>query len=83
VFENLLYSRLYSYVETNELLSPSQYGFREGTSTELAINEIYNYYLQNLDQGLVTCSIFLGLSKAFGTVDHKKTFRKARKTIWH
>jgi len=27
VFEKLLYSRLYSYVETNELLSPSQYGF--------------------------------------------------------
>jgi len=40
VFEKLLYSRLYSYVETNELLSPNQYGFREGTSTELAINEI-------------------------------------------
>ena len=47
VFEKLLCSRLYSYVETNELLSPSQYGFREGTSTELAINEIYNYYLHN------------------------------------
>ena len=62
VFEKLLYSRLYSYIETNELLSPSQYGFREGTSTELAINEIYNYYLHNLDQGLVTCSMFLDLS---------------------
>ena len=47
VFKKLLYSRLYSYVETNELLSPSQYGFQEGTSTELAINEIYNYYLHN------------------------------------
>ena len=45
VSEKLLYSRLYSYVETNELLSPSQYGFREVTSIELAINEIYNYYL--------------------------------------
>jgi len=71
VFEKLLYSRLYCYVETNELLSPSQYGFREGTSTELAINEVYKYYLHNLDQGLATCSIFLDLSKAFDTVNHK------------
>jgi len=79
VFEKLLYSRLYSYVETNELLSPSQYGFREGTSTELVVNEIYNYYLHNLDQGLVTCSIFLDLSKAFDTVNHKKLLEKLEK----
>jgi len=79
VFEKLLYSRLYSYIETNELLSPSQYGFREGTSTELAINEIYNYYLHNLDQGLVTGSIFLDLSKAFDTVNHKQLLEKLEK----
>ena len=79
VFEKLLYSRLHSYVETNELLSPSQYGFREGTSTELVVNEIYNYYLHNLDQGLVTCSIFLDLSKAFDTVNHKKLLEKLEK----
>ena len=79
VFEKRLYSRLYSYVETNELLSPSQYGFREETSTELAINEIYNYYLHNLDEGSVTCSIFLDLSKAFDTLNHKKLLEKLEK----
>jgi len=31
---------IYFYIETNELLSPSQYGFQEWTSTEIAINEI-------------------------------------------
>jgi len=79
VFENLLYSRLYSYIKTNELLSPSRYGFQEGPSTELAVNEIYNYYLHNLDQGLATCSIFLDLSKAFDTVNHKELLEKLEK----
>jgi len=83
VFEKLLYSRLHSYIETNELLSPSQYGFREGSSTELAINEICNHYLHNLDKGLVTWSIFSDLSKAFDMCTIKKTFRNTRKTMWY
>jgi len=48
-------------------------------SYELAINEICNYYLHNLDQGLVNCSIFLDLSKAFDTVNHKKLLEKLEK----
>jgi len=59
-------------------LSPSQCLFREGT-TELAINEIYYYYLHNLDQGLVTCSVFLDLSKTFDTVNHQKLLEKLEK----
>jgi len=72
VFEKLLHSRLYSCIETNELLPPRRYGFREGTSAELPINEIYTCYVHNLDQGLVTCSIFLDLSKAFDTEPSKR-----------
>jgi len=32
---------------------------------------MYNYYLHNLVQGLAICSIFLDLSKAFDTMNHK------------
>ena len=69
VFEKLLYFILYSYIDTNKLLSTSQYGFWEGMSTELAIKEKYYYQLHKSDQELLTCSIFLDLSKAFDTVN--------------
>jgi len=39
-------------------------------STKLAINDLQNFLTQNADKGLVTCSTFLDLAKAFDTVSH-------------
>ena len=35
IFENLIYNRLYSYIEQNKMFSTDQYGFRSGMSTSL------------------------------------------------
>jgi len=70
VFEELFYDRLYSYLEHNNLLTDCQYGISRGLSTELAINDLQNFLRKNTDKGLVTCSIFLDLAKAFDTVNH-------------
>jgi len=43
MFEKLLYDRLYSYLEHNNLLTDCQYGFRRGLSTELAVNDLQNF----------------------------------------
>ena len=40
------------------------------SSTIQAISKIYDEIVQNIDQDLYTCCIFLDLSKAFDTVDH-------------
>ena len=71
VFEKLLYTRIYSYVMRFDLLSDRQFGFRKNSSTMLAINKIYDELLSNIDQGVYSCCIFLDLSKAFDTVNHK------------
>ena len=79
VFEKLISNRVVEYVEKFELLSPEQFGFRKNFGTEYAILDIHEKLLNNLDNGLNTCSIFLDLAKAFDSVSHDILLRKLYK----
>ena len=41
IFEKMLFSRLLSYLDKNQLLSKNQFGFRPNSSTQFAISTIY------------------------------------------
>ena len=70
IFEKMLFSRLFSYLDKNQLLNKNQFGFRPNSSTQFAISTIHDKLIKNIDNGLYTCCIFLDLSKAFDTVNH-------------
>jgi len=69
LFEKVLH-RVYSYLTEHNPIDKRQYGFRENHSTELVITTIYEL-LRNFDNKLITCSLFLDLSKAFDCCDHE------------
>ena len=71
-----MYKRMTSYIEKNNLLYPSQYGFRKGHSTQHAILDIINDIQTNMNQRLLSCGIFIDLKKAFDTVDHEILLNK-------
>jgi len=52
------------------MLSSHQYGFRMGLSTTLAIYDMQENILENLEKCFITCTIFCDLSKALDTIDH-------------
>ena len=70
IFEKIIESRLVKFFDKKKIITPHQFGFRKYYSTELAVTEIQNMLLKNLDENKVTCTIFLDLAKAFDTVDH-------------
>ena len=63
IFEKLIYNRICSYLEKFDLLSNKQFRFRQNSSTVHAIGVIHDKLIQNLDNSLYNCCIFLDLSK--------------------
>jgi len=64
------------FIDKNKILTPSQYGFKVNSSTELAITTFYDKLLNNINDKKVTCSIFLDLKKAFDFVNHTILLKK-------
>ena len=78
VFEKIVFKQLYDYFLTKKLLYNSQYGFREGHSTEFASLEFIDRISQDLDQGKIPIALYLDLSKAFDTLDHSILLAKLK-----
>ena len=70
IFEKLIHKRLYSFLQKMNILDKNQYGFRKKHSTAYAIYDLIENKLKNLDDDLITCALYIDLSKAFDTVDH-------------
>jgi hypothetical protein len=78
VFEKIMHTQIYDYLNENKLLYVSQYGFRALHSTELATLELINRITHELDKGQSPISVFIDLSKAFDTIDHNILIRKLK-----
>ncbi|KAI5746944.1 hypothetical protein M8J77_009381 [Diaphorina citri] len=71
IFERIIKVRLVKFLDENKILSESQYGFREGRSTNDAIVEVIEYAYEAMDKGQMAAILFLDLSKCFDRVSHQ------------
>ena len=76
VLEKLIYIRTYSFLNENDQLYVSQYGFRNNHSCENAISELVGHILKRKEQNESTACVFLDLSKAFDTIKHDVLLKK-------
>ena len=75
-FEKIIYSRIYSFLQSNNILNKNQFGFRKGYSTEMALASFVEKITSSLDKGEQTVGVFLDLKKAFDTVNFNILFEK-------
>ena len=76
IFEKLIYSRLYSFLISKNVIYDKQFGFRKNHSTAHAVNYSVNKILSELEKSNHVIGIFLDLSKAFDTISHDKLLIK-------
>ena len=67
---------MYQHLTINSLLYKKQFGFQKNCSTEYAIIELVDKISKAFENNKFTLGVFIDLSKAFDTVNHKILFSK-------
>jgi len=76
VIEKCMAMQIASHLEDNSMLSPDQFGFREGRSTVEAILNLVSTILEGYENREHTVTVFCDLSNVFDCVSHILFVRK-------
>ena len=81
VMERIVHDQVYEHIRLHSLLSEAQFRFRKYHSTSTCILKLLNNIYLNMDKGQLTGVVFLGLKKAFDTVDHEILLNNSEHSI--
>ena len=71
ILEKLFDIRFESFLNKNNVLNESQYGFRSGRSTLMALTEMLEEITNAKDKKMSTVAVFIDLKKAFDTLNRE------------
>ncbi|KAJ3608139.1 hypothetical protein NHX12_025189 [Muraenolepis orangiensis] len=78
LFERLILNRIGTFVD--EHLIPEQAGFHPGKSTTSQVLNLTQYIEDGYEEGMVIGVVFVDLSAAYDTVNHRRLFSKILET---
>lgn len=79
IFEKTMHVRISNFMESNNSLFETQFGFRKGRSCEHALLTAQNELLSSLSKKEIALLLLIDFSKAFDMVDHDILLKKLYK----
>ena len=76
ILEKLVHKRMTKFLNRNNIIYNRQFGFREKHSTVHGLATLTEDIKKSIDEGKLTCGVFIDLQKAFDTVDHEILLKK-------
>ena len=76
IFETLIYNRIKRFFHSYDLLSNKQFGFRDGSNTELATLHVINKIMPSIQDRKFAICVFLDYRACFDTICRNILFTK-------
>ena len=76
ILEKVVFKRTMDFVTKSSILYDKQFGFCQKHSTAMALLETVDQISETMDNKKTTVGVFIDLSKAFDTADHKILLQK-------
>ena len=70
IVEKAIFNQLAEYLETNHLVHPNHHGGRKGHSTTTALVQMYNTWVEQIEEGKLVGVLMIDQSAAFDLCDH-------------
>ena len=70
VLEKVVFGQLVQYLEKNNLIHPNLHGSRAGHNTSTALNQLYDRWVEQVEEGNMVGVLFCDQSAAFDLCDH-------------
>ena len=76
VLERIIREQITDHVDTNNLMSPHQHGFRKKRSCQTNLLESFEVWTKVVDEGAPVDIVYCDFRKAFDTVSHQHLIKK-------